>query len=134
VCHPARLGDVNGLYSDLLLHKVEDERSGSGTGSYYNPIPPPPEPDPRSSEPLPNEWRTPPLWGVADSAPYFHDGASATLEGAILRHAGTAKPSAAAFRSLSQEDREALLAFLGSLRAPVEAPAIPKGAQLLAER
>ena len=134
VCHPAKLGDVNGLYSDLLLHKVEDERSGSGTGSYYNPIPPPPEPDPRSSEPLPNEWRTPPLWGVADSAPYFHDGATATLEGAILRHAGTAKPSAAAFRSLSQEDREALLAFLGSLRAPIEAPAIPKGVQLLAER
>ena len=34
--------------------------------------------------PLPDEWKTPPLWGVADSAPYFHDGGSPTLETAIL--------------------------------------------------
>jgi len=26
----------------------------------------------------PDEWRTPPLWGVADSAPYLHDGRAAT--------------------------------------------------------
>lgn len=134
VCHPAKLGDVVGIYSDLLLHKVEDDQRGRGTASYYNPVPPPPEPDPRSSEPLPNEWRTPPLWGVADTAPYFHDGATATLEGAILRHAGTAKPSARAFQALTSEDREALIAFLGSLRAPDDAPAIPKNVQLLAER
>lgn len=134
VCHPPKLGDLNGLYSDLLLHKVEDEKRGSGMGSYYNPIPPPPEPDPRSSEPLPNEWRTPPLWGVADSAPYFHDGGAPTLEAAILRHAGTAKPSAAAFRGLNSEDREALLTFLGTLRAPVDAPAVPKGTKLLVGR
>ena len=31
-----------------------------------------------------SEWRTPPLWGVADSAPYLHDGRAATLEAAIL--------------------------------------------------
>jgi len=134
VCHPPKLGDLKGLYSDLLLHKVEDEQRGSGPASYYNPVPPPPEPDPRSSEPLPNEWRTPPLWGIADSAPYFHDGGSPTLEAAILRHAGTAKPSAIAYRSLIPEDREALIAFLGSLRAPIEAPAIPKGSQLLVRR
>jgi CxxC motif-containing protein (DUF1111 family) len=134
VCHPAKLGDLNGLYSDLLLHRVEDEQRGSGTASYYNPIPPPPEPDPRSSEPLPNEWRTPPLWGIADSAPYFHDGGSATLDVAILRHAGTAKPSAAAFQALSAEEQQALLVFLGSLRAPEQAPAVPKGAKLLVGR
>ena len=40
--------------------------------------------------PLPEEWKTPPLWGVADSAPYFHDGGSPTLDAAIRRHEGDA--------------------------------------------
>ena len=36
-----------------------------------------------SQQPTPGEWRTAPLWGVADSAPYLHDGRAATLEEAI---------------------------------------------------
>jgi CxxC motif-containing protein (DUF1111 family) len=132
VCHAPDLGGVKGLYSDLLLHKVEDDqRIARGVASYYNPEPPPPEPDPRSVDPLPNEWRTPPLWGCADSAPYFHDGGAATLEAAILRHAGTAKPVAKAFRELTHMDQEAVIAFLGTLRAP-QAPAAQSTGALFA--
>ena len=50
--------------------------------------------------PLPDEWKTPPLWGVADSAPYFHDGGSPTLEAAIRRHHGDAASVTRAFESL----------------------------------
>ena len=36
------------------------------------------------------EWRTPPLWGVRDSAPYMHDGRAETLLEAISMHDGEA--------------------------------------------
>ena len=61
---------------------------------------------------------TPPLWGVADSAPYMHDGRAATLEEAILAHEGTANWSSTRFRHLNEQDRAAVLWFLQSLRAP----------------
>jgi CxxC motif-containing protein (DUF1111 family) len=109
-CHTPNLGGVEGLYSDLLLHTVEDDKSA---GSRYTPTVPFPE-----DEPLPSEWRTPPLWDVADSAPYFHDGASPDLRSAILRHAAEAKGVIARFRKLPDADQAALVAFLGTLRAP----------------
>lgn len=87
------------LHSDLLLHDVF-----------------PPDfvgvPD---GDAGPREMRTPPLWGLAATAPYMHDGRSATIEDAIARHYGEAAASAEAFAALSAEDREALLAFLASL-------------------
>ncbi|HEX6986936.1 MAG TPA: di-heme oxidoredictase family protein, partial [Planctomycetaceae bacterium] len=64
------------------------------------------------------EWKTPPLWGVADSAPYLHDGRAATLDEAIRLHAGQAEPAAERYAELSGEDRGKILAFLGTLRAP----------------
>ena len=69
--------------------------------------------------PQPDEWKTPPLWGVADSAPYFHDGASPTLAAAIQRHAGAATQSRKAFDALRPKDRRAVIAFLRRLRAPL---------------
>lgn len=66
------------------------------------------------------EWRTPPLWGVADSAPYLHDGRAETLDAAIRWHAGEASFSAQRYRSLSSEQRDSLLAFLRCLKAPRE--------------
>src|SRR5262249_55557791 len=39
------------------------------------------------------EWKTPPLWGLADSAPYLHDGRAATIEEAITFHGGERGPS-----------------------------------------
>lgn len=71
-----------------------------------------------SWELLQREWRTPPLWGVADSAPYLHDGRAATLDAAILWHGGEASDSVEQYLTLPKEDRQKLIAFLTSLRAP----------------
>ncbi|MFG0286921.1 MAG: di-heme oxidoredictase family protein [Rhodopirellula sp. JB044] len=64
------------------------------------------------------EWRTPPLWGVRDSAPYMHDGRAETLLEAIAMHDGEAAGTRDRFLSLSYEDRQALITFLESLVAP----------------
>ncbi len=75
---------------------------------------------------LQREWRTPPLWGVADSAPYLHDGRAETLDAAILWHGGEAQDSTTKYRSLSRDDRRQVVAFLKSLRAPVVAARQPE--------
>lgn len=64
------------------------------------------------------EWRTPPLWGVQDSAPYLHDGRAATLVEAIAWHGGEAQPSTQQFFGLAAAERLKLIAFLRTLRAP----------------
>jgi CxxC motif-containing protein (DUF1111 family) len=64
------------------------------------------------------EWRTPPLWGVADSGPYLHDGRAATLIEAIALHGGEADPCIQRFSELPVADRFAVVEFLKSLRAP----------------
>ncbi|MEM8671486.1 MAG: di-heme oxidoredictase family protein [Planctomycetota bacterium] len=69
---------------------------------------------------LQREWRTPPLWGVADSAPYLHDGRAATLDAAIRWHAGEASHAATKYRTLPPDAREKIITFLASLRAPAE--------------
>ncbi len=70
----------------------------------------------------PNEWKTPSLWGVADSAPYMHDGSASTLHDAILKHGGDARSVREKYNALGPGDRAALLAFLGTLKAPPDAP------------
>jgi cytochrome c peroxidase len=67
---------------------------------------------------LQQEWRTPPLWGVRDSAPYLHDGRAGTLVEAIAWHGGQGTPSANAFLNLETEKRLEVLEFLRTLRAP----------------
>ena len=64
------------------------------------------------------EWRTPPLWGVASTAPYLHDGRAATLKEAILWHGGEAQASRDQFAALSGNDQELVIAFLRTLQAP----------------
>jgi len=114
-CHTPNLGSVEGLYSDLLLHKMGQPLEGGGS---YN-EPPVPLPDvPPGEGPSPGEWRTPPLWGVADSAPYLHDGRAATLEEAILLHDGQAQRAAQRYRELTGAEQAQLIAFLNTLRAP----------------
>lgn len=66
------------------------------------------------------EWRTPPLWGVRDSAPYLHDGRANTLEQAVAMHGGEGSKSALHFFSLKPEDRQKVVFFLKSLEAPSE--------------
>ncbi len=113
-CHTPKLGAVDGLYSDLLLHSMGEELVGGG--SYGEK--PVPKPGSKEEAPLPSEWRTPPLWGVADSAPYMHDGRAATLKEAIQMHGGQGAPAALAFEALSPGEQAQLLAFLQTLRAP----------------
>jgi hypothetical protein len=67
---------------------------------------------------LAQEWRTPPLWGLADSAPYLHDGRAATVLEAIAQHGGEAEPCLQRFIALSASERAAVLEFLGCLKAP----------------
>jgi CxxC motif-containing protein (DUF1111 family) len=64
------------------------------------------------------EWRTPPLWGVADSAPYLHDGRAETLADAIVLHGGEAQFSVQQYVNLELAERMQLMAFLQTLRAP----------------
>ena len=68
------------------------------------------------------EWRTPPLWGVNDSAPYMHDGRAETLLEAITMHDGEAKGTKDRFLSLPIQDRKAVIEFLHTLVAPPGAP------------
>jgi mono/diheme cytochrome c family protein len=58
------------------------------------------------------------LWGVADTAPYLHDGRAKTLEEAIVAHGGEAEPTRQAFQAMSTDDQEHLVQFLKSLRSP----------------
>jgi hypothetical protein len=60
-------------------------------------------------------WLTRSLWGVADTAPYLHDGRAPTLHDAIRLHGGEAQDSRDAYMALPEEDRRALRVFLASL-------------------
>ena len=60
-------------------------------------------------------FRTPPLWGLADTAPYLHDGRAMTITDAIEAHGGEASDARQLFRDLSDEDQAALRVFLMSL-------------------
>ena len=84
------------LFSDLLLHDV-----GTGDGI-------------KQGAAEPNEIRTPALWGLRFRRPLLHDG-TATVEEAIGKHAREADLARSGFERLSEIDRAALLAFLGSL-------------------
>jgi CxxC motif-containing protein (DUF1111 family) len=125
-CHTESLASVRGFYSDLLLHDMGSDLASQG--GYRGPRdledrPGPPGNEPEDSEqPAPTEWRTPPLWGVADSAPYLHDGRALGLEQAIEMHGGEARSSADRFRQLAPENQRAIVTFLKSLRAPAVDP------------
>jgi CxxC motif-containing protein (DUF1111 family) len=84
-------------YSDFLLHDV-----GTGDGIIQG-------------DAQGNELRTPPLWGISESAPYLHDGSAGTIEDAIERHGSQGAAAREAFGRLSRDEREALLAFLDSI-------------------
>jgi len=131
-CHVRDIGRVTGIYSDLLLHdmgaKLEDplpavpERvqissvsfsgsTGYGGGSLrdtFDEVP----------TGIRREWKTPPLWGVRDSAPYLHDGRAATLQDAIFAHGGEGEASARQYHGLDLVSRSHVLAFLNTLAAP----------------
>jgi CxxC motif-containing protein (DUF1111 family) len=114
-CHTPDLGSAEGIYSDLLLHRMGQPLEGGG--SYGQPPPEDPNSKPHDG-PLADEWRTPPLWGVADSAPYLHDGRANTVEQAIELHGGQAARAAQRFAKLPNSEKVELVVFLKTLRAP----------------
>lgn len=85
------------LFSDLLLHDI-----GTGDGI-------------AQGSALPEEIRTPALWGLRLRRPLLHDGTAATIADAIGQHRGEAELARRGFHGLSPQDREHLLAFLRSL-------------------
>ncbi|MBX7193369.1 MAG: c-type cytochrome [Sandaracinaceae bacterium] len=101
-CHVPELPGADGpvaLYSDLLLHEILAEGAvGIEDASASM-----------------RELRTPPLWGLATSAPYLHSGAADTIEQSIAAHEAEGAASRDAFAALSADDRAALLAFLETL-------------------
>jgi CxxC motif-containing protein (DUF1111 family) len=122
-CHVTTLGNVTGIYSDLLLHQMgsslEDPApaplvtSAASTGYYEeNSI------EIQLRLEAFQEWRTPPLWGLRDSAPYLHDGRAQTVEQAIQYHGGEAEFARKQYVALSKPQRDNLLAFLATLAAP----------------
>jgi CxxC motif-containing protein (DUF1111 family) len=86
-------------FSDFLLHDV-----GTGDGIVQTG-----GPETR------NKIRTAPLWGLRTRVRLMHDGLSLTHTDAILRHAGEAADVISQFHSLSDMEKEQLLAFLRSL-------------------
>ena len=114
-CHTPDLGEVEGLYSDLLLHNMGQPLVGGGS---YGEPPVELSRFKPGKGPLPGEWRTPPLWGVADSAPYLHDGRAPDLKSAILQHSGQGARSAARFKELPAAEQQGVIAFLNTLRTP----------------
>jgi hypothetical protein len=62
------------------------------------------------------EYLTPRLWGVADSAPYLHDGRAPSLDYAIAGHDGEGATARAAFAALPFDEKGPLRVYLMSLR------------------
>jgi CxxC motif-containing protein (DUF1111 family) len=117
-CHKQDVGPAKGIYSDLLLHRMGQTLVGGGT---YGDLPPNLPDFAEGGAPQSSEWRTPPLWGVADSAPYLHDGRAGDLNQAIELHAGQAKSGSDKYKQLNWEQKQEILAFLRTLRAPKSA-------------
>lgn len=131
-CHVPKVGDVDGIFSDLLLHDMGNQLSdvGSSYGVFRHSDPPPSQQPPvevaadtptktQAAVAAPTEWRTPPLWGVRDSAPYLHDGRADTLAAAVAIHDGEAKTSRNRFQALKFEEQQKVIAFLRSLASPM---------------
>jgi hypothetical protein len=91
------------LFADLKRHNMGDDLAETFLGTT-------------------DDWffTTARLWGLADTAPYMHDGRALTIGDAILMHAGEAETQRAAYESLSFEDKTNLHHFLLSLRTPID--------------
>lgn len=96
-----RQGTVR-LYSDLKMHDL-----GEGLS------------EPRGYLGAPRHlWLTPPLWGLAVSAPYLHDGRAGSIDTAIRAHGGEATAARDAYVKLSPEESGTLRLFLQTLSRP----------------
>lgn len=92
-------------YSDLLLHDMGEALADNRSDFAANG----------------REWRTAPLWGIGlqrdvnGSRHLLHDGRAATVEAAILWHAGEALSARNQFTTLPNTERQQLIRFVESL-------------------
>jgi len=87
------------LYSDLLVHDM-----GAALGDRMV-----------QGSAQSSEWRTMPLWRMAERTRFLHDGRALSVTQAITAHGGQAQASRDAFLALDSAGRAALLAFLGCI-------------------
>jgi CxxC motif-containing protein (DUF1111 family) len=121
-CHVPTLGNVADIYSDLLLHAMGPDLLDTPSYSALvaepaaKPAAPPRAlPAARAGTATNQEWRTPPLWGLRDSAPYLHDGRASSIAEAISLHGGEASAAAQHYRQLPPREQAQVLLFLTSL-------------------
>jgi mono/diheme cytochrome c family protein len=104
------------LYSDLKRHKM-----GVGLAEPF-----PQTTDGGKDHQVPgDEFLTRPLWGLADTAPWLHDGRALSLTEAIVLHksdGSDASDSVDKFNALSKADKKALITFLSTLHLPAYNP------------
>lgn len=101
-CHAETLRGPRGRihpYTDLLIHDMGPELAdgldfGLATGS---------------------EFRTQPLWGLAATGPYLHDGRAHTIDEAIRLHGGEAAGARERYLALTDGERESVIELLLSL-------------------
>lgn len=89
------------MFSDLKRHDMGPQLAES-TGGELDPL-----------------FITARLWGIADTAPYLHDGRALTLTDAILMHGGEAQAARDGFAALGPAQKVDLLNFLRTLRTPM---------------
>jgi len=87
------------LFSDLKRHDMGDALA---------------TPRPEGKIPV-RVFLTRPLWGLADTAPYLHDGRAPTVHEAIVLHGGEAKAARDAYLALDESARAGVRIFLASL-------------------
>lgn len=108
-------------FSDLRRHDMGSELADDTHGK----PPQPAAPDAtrslyRQGPEIPESYfLTRPLWGLADTAPYLHDGRAPTLHDAIRLHGGEAKDSRDSYLKLPPQRQRALQVFLFSLTRPL---------------
>jgi len=89
------------IFSDLKRHDMGPELADAHD-------------EPGSSIPR-GVFLTRPLWGLAESAPYMHDGRATTIPEAILAHGGEGQSARDAFVALDEEAQKDLHVYLLSL-------------------
>ena len=63
-----------------------------------------------------------PLWGVASTGPWLHDGRATTLTDAILLHGGEAQDARDQFEQLPEEHQAEVIEFLKTLQIAIKDP------------
>jgi hypothetical protein len=94
------------LHSDLKMHSM-----GASAA----------QPNAVTGERSDDRYLTRPLWGMALTGPWMHDGRATTLDEAIALHGGDgsdAKASAQSFSELSTDEQNALRTYLMALQKP----------------